>query len=513
MKNVLPYVFFFCFLMGSSVLHAQENMTSIANSVSNSVIGNGAFNFQMPPCSPAATNNNYANAITLTVGAAAINGTTCQGTIEAGEALGCNTAATQTVWYRFTSTAAISYLIIDATGSTCYLGSSVWPGFSLPTNRCTMIDCQSADYGPTVTVFKLTAVAGTNYSVQITYTSGLGCGNHGSFTIRVANAYAGTISNPGSTNTCATPSPGCYFLAPPTVPTVTGTCTGYPLITQTNLVNNYFVQFTTAAMNSIQLSFQDIIQSTCVGGNVDWFFYRLFDTSCNLLTCGDLGNLQNNVACNTTYVLEYMWEELPCSYTTQWPYQYIPTGTVGCGTLPVELINFDAKVENKNVSLQWITASETENDFFTIERSSDATKFSKIKCVKGNGNSTEMLTYSATDELPAPGIYYYRLEQTDFNGSYTYSPVISVNSDWKHALVIIQQPDENSINLIYPLSADAAYHCSVYDSKGASVFSTMLIAGMNSNESKLDVSSLSPGLYHCVLVSGSELLQQKFFRK
>jgi hypothetical protein len=312
MKGIAVFILLhFCF-----VVTAQQEITPATSSIASTVI-TAAGNTPLPPCSPAAANNNYANAIILTVGAAAINGSTCMSTLEAGEALGCNTTATQSVWYRFTSTAGTSYVIIDATGSNCYVGSAVWPGAVLPTNRCTMLDCQCADYGPLVTVFKITGTAGTAYSIQVVYTSGGLCGNQGLFTIRAANSYAGTISNPGSTNTCATANPGCYFVAPPTVAAVTGTCTGYPLTTQTNLVNNYFVRFTTASVNSIQLSFQDIIQSTCGAGNVDWFFYRLFDASCNLLTCGDLGNLQNNVG-RTALLIHYTMALSIYSYRYRW---------------------------------------------------------------------------------------------------------------------------------------------------------------------------------------------------
>src|SRR5690349_16636330 len=156
-----------------------------------------------PPCTPG-TNDNYANATALTIGAAATIGTTCGGTLQPSEATGCNTGVTQTVWYTVTATAAGTYIIVTTTGA-CYVGAVIWPATGLPTSNCSMIDCQSAANGPLTTVFRIAGTIGTTYAIQITYNASGPCGNEGTFTIRADNIYAGTISNPGSVNTCSTP--------------------------------------------------------------------------------------------------------------------------------------------------------------------------------------------------------------------------------------------------------------------------------------------------------------------
>lgn len=97
--------------------------------------------------------------------------------------------------------------------------------------------------------------------------------------------------------------------------------------------------------------------------------------------------------------------------------------------LPIRLTDFEAKQNLKQVQLNWITDSEINNDFFTIERSSDGKAFFEIHRKKGAGNSSTRFYYSSFDERPLSGTSYYRLKQTDFDGKYTYSNIESVYFD------------------------------------------------------------------------------------
>lgn len=93
-------------------------------------------------------------------------------------------------------------------------------------------------------------------------------------------------------------------------------------------------------------------------------------------------------------------------------------------TLPVELLSFTAQNENGAVVITWETATELNNDFFTIERSATGTEFSDIAEVKGNGTTKEASQYEFVDYNPLNGTSYYRLVQTDFDGtSETFKPV------------------------------------------------------------------------------------------
>jgi hypothetical protein len=97
-----------------------------------------------------------------------------------------------------------------------------------------------------------------------------------------------------------------------------------------------------------------------------------------------------------------------------------PTGgpaSYGTSPLPIELVSFNAKLfENTKVKIEWTTATETNNDFFTIERSRNGATFEEVTRVDGSGTSTSQKSYSATDNGPLEGTSYYRLRQTDVDG-------------------------------------------------------------------------------------------------
>lgn len=94
--------------------------------------------------------------------------------------------------------------------------------------------------------------------------------------------------------------------------------------------------------------------------------------------------------------------------------------------LPVELIRFSARPEGRQVRLDWSTASERENDHFTVERSTDGREFAEILRVLGAGTSMQLVQYSDVDPAPFNGLNYYRLRQTDLDGTSTLSSVVGV---------------------------------------------------------------------------------------
>jgi hypothetical protein len=111
--------------------------------------------------------------------------------------------------------------------------------------------------------------------------------------------------------------------------------------------------------------------------------------------------------------------------------------------LPVELLYFTATVNNNEVGLSWATASEINNNFFTLERSADMLSVEIIGQVQGAGNSNQTLAYQFTDLHPLPGTSYYRLKQTDFDGSFEYS-------DWTTAtLEITKKQTLEIVNIFY----------------------------------------------------------------
>jgi hypothetical protein len=94
--------------------------------------------------------------------------------------------------------------------------------------------------------------------------------------------------------------------------------------------------------------------------------------------------------------------------------------------LPIVLLSFGAKATTEAVELEWVTAVEINNQFFTIERSVNGVDFEPIIFVEGSGTTNDKMEYQAIDENPLLGRSYYKLKQTDFNGQFEYSEMLRV---------------------------------------------------------------------------------------
>lgn len=108
------------------------------------------------------------------------------------------------------------------------------------------------------------------------------------------------------------------------------------------------------------------------------------------------------------------------------PNDNIPDGTNYPTALPIELVSFSAQALGNGVEVKWATASEVNNDYFTIERSLDGESFEIVTELSGAGNSNSIINYSIIDGEPYDGLSYYRLIQTDFDGEYKYSDIVSI---------------------------------------------------------------------------------------
>lgn len=103
--------------------------------------------------------------------------------------------------------------------------------------------------------------------------------------------------------------------------------------------------------------------------------------------------------------------------------------------LPVNLVTFNAKASDGVIKLDWQTASETNNNYFAIEHSTDAKAFESIGRTTGQGTTTTNQYYTFIDETPLAGLNYYRLRQVDFDGTFSVSRIVSVNYDQTQPLL------------------------------------------------------------------------------
>jgi len=155
--------------------------------------------------------------------------------------------------------------------------------------------------------------------------------------------------------------------------------------------------------------------------------------------------------------------------------------------------------------LEWVTATEINNDFFTIERSRNGIDFETVGFVSGAGTVNQMQYYRLWDSNPIAGLSYYRLKQTDLDGTFEYfSPVsVYVKSDNQAEVVIYPNPNNGNFSIYNPLEKETGFR--VYDIRGRVVHSST--AGP-SFVSMVNIDGVTPGLY-TVVFYGDEVVSQK----
>lgn len=169
--------------------------------------------------------------------------------------------------------------------------------------------------------------------------------------------------------------------------------------------------------------------------------------------------------------------------------------------LPIELLNFTAVGETNKVRLNWRTASETNNNFFTIEKSLNGTDWNTIGIVKGAGNSTQILNYESYDYKPVTGTQYYRLKQSDFDGKYDYSKSVAVEFKENFSFSLYPNPAHANtsvfINIKTSAEEDKSILVVVYDITGREIYSKInILEKENGQITAVDPSmTLSPGIY------------------
>ena len=177
--------------------------------------------------------------------------------------------------------------------------------------------------------------------------------------------------------------------------------------------------------------------------------------------------------------------------------------------LPIELVMFTANPLGKTVLLNWETASELDNAYFTIEKTKDGVNFEKVTQVAGAGNSAEKLYYAAVDSTPFAGLSYYRLKQTDFDGKYSYSNLVPVNFNGlpdTDEFVLYPNPVNNGLlNLSYIGKRGAEMMVYFYDIQGRLV-ATQVVPSAYSGPQLVNVyptQGLNAGVYMVKGVSDS----------
>lgn len=182
-------------------------------------------------------------------------------------------------------------------------------------------------------------------------------------------------------------------------------------------------------------------------------------------------------------------------------------------TLPIELLSFSVNMNRDGqAEVSWVTATETNNDYFTIERTLDAVNYEVVTTVDGAGTTSAMREYFAIDPSPHQGTSYYRLKQTDFDGAFKYFDLVPLeNNDSELGLHIYPNPATPS-DLTIQVSGKKEEEILVVvtDLLGRESYSKVVIVNGGRYKIVLDPGSkLAPGLYMVIASSHNNRLQSR----
>ncbi len=188
--------------------------------------------------------------------------------------------------------------------------------------------------------------------------------------------------------------------------------------------------------------------------------------------------------------------------------QYYTLGSEESAALPIQLISFNASLlENNSVRLNWVTASEENNAYFDIERSSNGTTFEVVGTIDGQGDSNSTHYYQFVDNQPTEGYMYYRLKQVDNSGEFEYSDMRSVFIEERQVIAYTVYPNPvtqgDQLYIRYKTDQDRTAKIAVIDMSGSTHYTAEVQLSKDQETIAIPTANLSKGI-HLIRLIDSE---------
>ncbi len=221
---------------------------------------------------------------------------------------------------------------------------------------------------------------------------------------------------------------------------------------------------------------------------------------------GTTGTFAGSPNTNSSIVPNYSW---PIGNTLPWAI------ALSLQPLPIELVDFKAEIkDNKYVRLFWTTASEVDNDYFTVERTTDNSEYDFIARVNSYlHNSNVLLNYEAFDYTPLQGLQYYRLKQTDFNGDFSYSDLVPVRFGLKDPFVITSvysEANAGAVNIEFNYDSSEPLTVIITDAAGRVIATKASLSAQPGINVLRIPQNISRGLYFITLQNSEKVVSRKF---
>lgn len=183
--------------------------------------------------------------------------------------------------------------------------------------------------------------------------------------------------------------------------------------------------------------------------------------------------------------------------------------------LDVAWLSFTGEVKATGNELKWITASEVNNDYFTLERSSNGTNFTAIATIDGKGNTNTASAYTYLDKEAPAGMSYYRISQTNFDGTRNYGGTVTLvrGETTLGVTTIYPVPATHNVTVKFVSAQTAKIQANTYDAAGRLMNTQNINATGGENTLNIDVANYPSGVYFVKLNNGNEVITTNFVKQ
>ena len=186
--------------------------------------------------------------------------------------------------------------------------------------------------------------------------------------------------------------------------------------------------------------------------------------------------------------------------------------TASGGPLPITLLFFKATKEISKVKLDWSSASEKNNAYYTVERSEDGLHFAVVGTLAGELDSKTRKDYVLYDYTPLSGLSYYRLKQTDYDGTYSYSPMVVIQMEELPQFEVYPNPLDAEHRLVVSIHNTAVEALNIYTPEGVDI-TNQLQPVYGGDSILLSREALKPGIYFVKVTAGGRFNVKKLIVK
>lgn len=178
--------------------------------------------------------------------------------------------------------------------------------------------------------------------------------------------------------------------------------------------------------------------------------------------------------------------------------------------LPIELINFDANCVNNKTVLEWCTATETNNNYFTIAQSADGINFTTIDKINGNGTTNQKHCYQYAIDAKPDAITYYQLWQTDFDNTTKKLKIIAAQPcNGKTDNSIITNNGTKNVSVFLNSLIDSNDDVVIHNTLGQIIMQQAIVTQQGYNQFNLNLNTISNGVYYVTIVRNNQTLNTK----